>query len=71
MATKTDSQISLASAETKAPALPDADEFLGRILERRKELHLELELYSHVLANSDLNYERAAASTSFLSFLAF
>jgi len=40
------------------PASDDNDELLRRILDRSKELGIEIELYSKVLATSQLNYER-------------
>ena len=40
------------------PASGDNDELLRGILDRSKELGVELELYSKVLATSELNYER-------------
>ncbi len=41
-----------------ASAFPDGDGLLGRILQRCKQLRLDVELYSSVLATSNLNYER-------------
>jgi exopolysaccharide biosynthesis polyprenyl glycosylphosphotransferase len=48
-----------------ASAFPDGDQLLGRILQRCKQLRLDVELYSSVLAPSNLNYERDEFSGCF------
>jgi exopolysaccharide biosynthesis polyprenyl glycosylphosphotransferase len=49
-------------------ACPDGDDLLGRILHRCKGLGLDVELYSSVLAASDLNYEMDEFSGCFRLF---
>lgn len=48
-----------------ASAFPDGDKFLGRILRRCKNIDFDVELYSSVLATSDLDYERDEFSGCF------
>jgi len=50
------------------PAVPDGGEWLGRLLRRCKELRVDVELYSCVLATANLNYEHDEFSGCFRFF---
>lgn len=40
------------------PAVPDGQEWLAKLLQRCKQLRVDVELYSSAMANANLNYER-------------
>lgn len=50
------------------PAIPNGDEWLGKLLRRTKELRLDVEIYSNVLATANLNYEHDEFSGCFRFF---
>ncbi len=50
------------------PAIPNGDEWLGKLLRRAKEMRLDVEIYSNVLATANLNYEHDEFSGSFRFF---
>lgn len=50
------------------PAVPNADEWLAKLLRRTKELRMDVEMYSNVLATANLNYEHDEFSGSFRFF---
>jgi exopolysaccharide biosynthesis polyprenyl glycosylphosphotransferase len=51
-----------------SPSIPNGDEWLGELLHRAKEWHLDVELYSCVLATANLNYEHDEFSGCFRFF---
>jgi exopolysaccharide biosynthesis polyprenyl glycosylphosphotransferase len=48
------------------PAVPDGEEWLGEVLRRCKQLRVNVELYSCVLATANMNYEHDEVSGCFL-----
>jgi exopolysaccharide biosynthesis polyprenyl glycosylphosphotransferase len=47
------------------PAVPDAERWLGEVLRRCKQMRVDVELYSSVLATANLNYEHDEFSGCF------
>jgi len=47
------------------PIVPDGEQWLGELLRRCKQLHVDVELYSSVLATANLNYEHDEFSGCF------
>ncbi len=50
------------------PAIPNGDDWLGKLLRRTKEMRLDVEIYSNVLATANLNFEHDEFSGSFRFF---
>jgi exopolysaccharide biosynthesis polyprenyl glycosylphosphotransferase len=48
-----------------SPAVPYADGWLAELLRRCKELRVDVELYSHILATANMNYEHDEVSGCF------